>query len=154
MHSSVVAHMENSNAYLYPVTISMCVTLRPHVKHGALASGILKSVCDFVFNFEFIFDHRFFRIAAICNIRLQGKQLSKGQLIDSFTDWKNSLIDLQNNLDTIAEKARDLTKYNMKKIGVFWMTNRSTVTSQNVDTFSINYQLISCLSLPWSTASN
>ena len=118
----------------------MCVTLRPHVKHGALASGILKSVCDVVFNFEFIFDHRFFRIAAICNIRLQGKQLSKGQIIDSFTDWKNSLIDLQNNLDTIAEKARDLTKYNMKKIGVFWMTNRSTVTSQNFDTFSINYQ--------------
>ena len=130
----------DSNAYLYSVTIAVCTSLRPHKDHGPLANGLLKSACDITFNFEFIFDHRFFRIAAVCNLRLQAKQLSRGQILDSFGEWKKSLMDLQENLHTIAEKAKDLTKYNMNKIGAFWMTSRSARSSENIDTFGLNYQ--------------
>ena len=106
--------------------------------HGPTAVGMLRSSCDPEFCFQFMFCVRFFRSAAVCNLRFQGRDLSKQAITDAYLDWQKDLQELREHFDEILVQAKKLAKKNYKIAGQCWMTTRSTLSNLEIDDMVMN----------------
>ena len=130
----------NSQAYLLPVLVGMYKGLMYDSDHGPTAIGMLRSSCDPEFCFQFMICVRFFRCAAVCNLRFQGRDLSKEAVTDAYLDWQNDLVELKENFDQILVKAKKLAKKNYQIAGQCWMTTRSTLSNLEIDDMVMNFR--------------
>ena len=130
----------NSQAYLLPVLVGVYKGLMYDTDHGPTAIGMLRSSCDPEFCFQFMFCVRFFRSAAVCNLRFQGRDLSKTAVTDAYLDWQKDLRELKEHFPEILVQAKTLAKKNYKIAGQCWMTTRSTLSNLEIDDMVMNFR--------------
>ena len=111
----------DSQAYLLPVLVGMYKNLMYDTDHGATAIGMLRSSCDPEFNFQFMYCSRFFRSSAVCNLRFQGRDLSKNAVIEAYKNWQKDIEEIKSNFANMLAQAKTLSKNNYKIAGQCWI---------------------------------
>ena len=130
----------NSQAYLLPVLVGVYKSLIWDTDHGPTSTGMLRSACDAEFCFQFMYCVRFFRSAAVCNLRFQGRDLSKEAITEAYVDFQNDCIELKENLNVVLSQAKICAKETYSKVGQCWMTTRSTLSNLEIDDLVVNFK--------------
>ena len=80
----------------------------------------------------------------ICDLRFQGRDLSKEAVTDAYLDWQKDIDEIRENFDEILAQAKTLSKTNYKIAGKCWMTTRSTLSNLEIDDMLIIYNFRPC----------
>ena len=129
-----------SHAYCLPITVKILMGLRVTgtEERKAMATGALRSISDLIFQFDFAFNHRYYKVMGYCNKRLQAMGLTKNACLQAYADLIERLIELKESLSDLETTVKRITTQYMEVIGHVGVVTRRTIQLAEVQSTTIS----------------